>query len=288
MHIHLLRTAKVLGGVLALSSIALLGWMGCALACSPLSGDSWFDRAVTVNTRTLPKGFLLREGVIKRTAARECVLGEPSLDMGRLVGSGYVGERLDGLQPIFLAYLGKHQEHGDGRPAHAKVPKAEAVKREVFCDPQRYVTQGRLSYRRVDRRPNEWVRHMELDLGSVGNVITTRSQMSGSASEYLYIERVDPASFCMISAERVFDDAPNGPWPLGRESLSLADLLGMGRQQTVTDKMAAEVRTFEVVLDCYASKSALAATVHYSLKKSYTPDRNRRSIQTCDRMSHRH
>jgi hypothetical protein len=258
--------------ILALVGALPLFWVGYALACLPDPGDPWFELIVQLNTKTVPKGFVLRTERIERTGARECVMAD--------------GTRFDGFSTRELAYLAKNAKHGDGRPAHIKLPKPETVKLEVYCDPQRYVTHGRLSYKRMDRTPQKWASRMELDLAPVGNLITTRD-----AGENLYIDRVEPvASFCTMSAERLFQD----PRPredgqtFGHASLSLAELAGARKHvgfdlTNITPADAAAVKPFEVYVDCYRSKHVITATVRYALNRLYVTDRNEKSGEACSR-----
>jgi hypothetical protein len=263
--------------ILALSCAFLSLWIGYALACSPVDGDDWFELAVTIDAKTVPKNFVLKAGRIEKVGARDCVLAD--------------GNRFESYALRAFASFAKNNKVGDGRPAHVKLPKAENVALEVYCDPERYVTHGRFSYRRVDWSPDKWTSHMELDLQGTEHLITTSASMVGSASRDLYIDRVKPVtSFCTMSAQHLFDDSPAvDARTFGHGVISLAALtrakkhVGIDDERLVTTEAAAITKTFEVYIDCYTSKNVIDAKVRYALNKFYDPNQERRSIEACDR-----
>lgn len=278
---HMPTDSRVARVVAALSCAVLLLGGSYALACYP-GHEPWFNITVTVSPKTLPKHFAIRAGRLEKSAERDCVFAD--------------GTSFESYELNEFGGLAKSAKFGDGRPTRVKVPKTETAAIEVYCDPQRYATRGRLSYRPADRVPDKWTSHMDLDLGAIGHLITIHPVMSGSSIGDYLITRTEPiTSFCAMSSDHLFDDTPAAEKKaLGLGAISLADVAGARKHVGIDNSgritaqtAAAASRSFNIFIDCYASKNIIEAKLRYALNKDYDPHLDRKLAAACNPRDYR-
>jgi hypothetical protein len=276
-------------GVVGFACACVLKFVAYALACSPGPGSPWFTLKISIAAKSLPKGFSVAHGGVHRTGSRECIFAS--------------GVSLDGFQLQPLERLATHNKVADSRPDNVRLPKDDAIELETWCDPEHYVTEGRISYRQGVPGPS-WSRHVDLDLTSVGHLISTRPWWGGgAASGDLYVDRKPPLDrFCAMSAENIADGKePGSPrrraiWSRGEGgtmSIPLMDLVGIPYSESrrsnfpesITAPSPPPPRSFKVFLDCYPNRSIAKVTLAYTLNKSYDPHAFAKGIEACARFS---